>query len=44
MSNGADNVNEFSKILSSLDFRNKILFNKDLKEKLGTNFYKIGIF
>ena len=36
-------VNAFSKLLSSLNFRNKILFNKDLKEKLGTNFYKVGI-
>ncbi len=34
----------FSNILSSLNFDNKILYNKDLKNKLGTNFYKIGIF
>ena len=37
-------VNEFSKILSSLNFSNKILFNKDLKEKLGTSFYKVAIY
>jgi len=37
-------VSEFSKILSSLNFRNKILFDKDLKEKLGTNFYKVGLY
>ena len=37
-------VNEFSKILTSLNFKNKILFNKDLKEKLGTNFYRVGLY
>ena len=37
-------VNEFSKILTSLKFKNKILFNKDIKEKLGTNFYKVGLY
>ena len=37
-------VNEFSKILTSLNFKNKILFNKDLQEKLGTNFYRVGLY
>jgi glycine/D-amino acid oxidase-like deaminating enzyme len=27
-----------------LNFKNKILFNKDLKEKLGTNFYRVGLY
>ena len=34
----------FSKLLNSLGFKNKILFNKELTEKLGTPFYKIGVF
>ena len=37
-------VLSFSKLLNSLGFKNKILFNKELTEKLGTPFYKIGVF
>ena len=34
----------FSKLLNILGFKNKILFNKELIEKLGTPFYKIGVY
>ena len=33
-----EKVYDFSKLLSSLDFKNKILFKEDLYNKLGTNF------
>ncbi len=35
---------DFSKILSSLSYNNRILYEKDLKKKLGTNFYKIAVY
>ena len=38
------NVNNFSKMLSFLNFKNEILFQKELKQKLGTNFYKIAVY
>ena len=34
----------FSNLLTQLNFENKILYQDDLKKKLGTNFYKIGIY
>jgi len=37
-------VNNFSKILSSLNYKNEILFQKDLNNRLGTNFYKIAVY
>lgn len=35
---------EFSNLLSSLSFENQILYKEDLKKKLGTSFYKIGVY
>ena len=35
---------EFSNLLSSLSFKNKILYQKDLSNKLGTNFYKLAVY
>ena len=32
-------LENFSKTLSNLDFENELLFNKDLKKRLGTDFY-----
>ncbi len=37
-------VKKFSKLLSKLNFNNKILNQEELRKKLGTNFYKISIF
>ena len=37
-------IKHFSDILSSLNFKNKILEREDLTKKIGTNFYKIGIY
>ena len=34
----------FSDLLKKLNFENTILYQKDLKKKLGTNFYKVGVF
>ena len=34
----------FSDLLKKLNFKNTILYQNDLKKKLGTSFYKIGIF
>ena len=34
----------FSDILKKLNFKNTILYQSDLKKKLGTNFYKVGVF
>ncbi|MDC0167879.1 FAD-binding oxidoreductase, partial [bacterium] len=34
----------FSSLLTSLNFGNKILYKEDLKKKLGTSFYNIGIY
>jgi len=38
------NLENFSKTLSKLGFEHEILFNKDLKKKLGTNFYNIALY
>ncbi len=35
---------KFSDLLSSLNFKNKILYKDSLKEKLGTSFYNVGIY
>ena len=37
-------INSFIKLLSSLNFKNKILFEKDLHDRLGTNFYKVAVY
>ena len=37
-------LENFSKTLSNLNFENNLLFNNDLKKKLGTNFYNIGLY
>ena len=37
-------IEEFSNLLSSLNYENKIYYQKDLKKKLGTNFYKIAVY
>ena len=37
-------VLKFSNILSSLNYRNKILYNNDLKNQIGTNFYKVAVY
>ena len=34
----------FSVTLSKLDFKHNIFFNKDLKKRLGTNFYNIALY
>jgi len=34
----------FSNLLNSLNYKNKILFKNDLKKRLGTSFYKVGIY
>jgi len=34
----------FSDLLKKLNFENTILYESDLKKKLGTNFYKVGVF
>ena len=34
----------FSNLLTQLNFENKILYQDNLKKRLGTNFYKIGIY
>ena len=35
---------DFSELLNKLNFENSILYQKDLNKKLGTNFYKIGVY
>tara|TARA_B100002051_G_scaffold263260_1_gene286781 strand:+ start:586 stop:1887 length:1302 start_codon:yes stop_codon:yes gene_type:complete len=37
-------VKSFSKVLSELNFENKILYNDELCKELGTKFYKIAIY
>jgi len=37
-------LENFSKILSELNYENNLLFGDDLKKKLGTNFYNIGLY
>ncbi len=35
---------KFSNLLSSLNFKNKIIYNNDFKKNLGTSFYNIGVY
>jgi len=37
-------LENFSKILSKLNYDNNLLFNNNLKKKLGTNFYNVGLY
>ena len=37
-------LDNFSSLLTKLNFDNEIFFDKDLKKKLGTGFYKIGLY
>jgi glycine/D-amino acid oxidase-like deaminating enzyme len=37
-------LENFSKILSKLNYENHLLFKDDLKKQLGTNFYNIGLY
>ena len=37
-------LENFSETLSKLGFQHNILFNKDLKKRLGTNFYNIALY
>ena len=37
-------LENFSKILSKLNYENSLLFNNNLKKKLGTNFYNVGLY
>ena len=34
----------FSNLLSSLNFKNEVLYKENLKEKLGTSFYSVGVY
>ena len=42
--NDFNKAKKFSELLSSLDFKNKILNQEKLESLLGTNFYKIAVF
>jgi glycine/D-amino acid oxidase-like deaminating enzyme len=37
-------LENFSKVLSKLNYENHLLFKDDLKKQLGTNFYNVGIY
>ena len=37
-------LENFSEILSSLGFEQKLLFNEDLTKRLGTNFYNVALY
>jgi len=37
-------LENFSKILTKLNFDHKVVFEDDLKKKLGTNFYKVALY
>ena len=37
-------LTNFSKNLSNLGFENNLMFNQELKSRLGTNFYNVGLF
>ena len=37
-------LNKFSNTLKKLDFIHEIIFEKELKKRLGTSFYKIGLY
>ena len=34
----------FSNLLNSLNYKNKLIYNDELKNKLGTSFYSIGVY
>jgi len=34
----------FSNLLNSLNYENKVIFKNELKDKLGTSFYKVGVY
>ncbi|MDC0054618.1 FAD-binding oxidoreductase [Candidatus Pelagibacter sp.] len=44
ITNDLSTAKKFSELLSTLNFNNKILNQKDLENKLGTSFYKIAVF
>ena len=37
-------ISDFSKILTSINYKHKILYQKDLINKIGTSFYKIALY
>ena len=37
-------VKEFSKLLSKINYKNEILYQNDLKKRLGTEFYKVALY
>ena len=37
-------VKEFSKLLNNLNYKNKIIYKNELKNKLGTSFYNVGVY
>ena len=39
-----DKAKSFSNLLTNLNFGNKILYREDLKKRLGTSFYNIGVY
>ena len=39
-----EKAKSFSNLLTNLNFENKILYKEDLKKKLGTSFYNIGVY
>jgi len=39
-----EKISKFSKLLSSLNFKNKIIEKKQLKQSLGTDFYNIALY
>ena len=41
---GEDKAKSFSNLLRNLNFGNKILYREDLKKRLGTSFYNIGVY
>jgi glycine/D-amino acid oxidase-like deaminating enzyme len=42
--NDQKTLENFSKILSKLNYENHLLFKDDLKKQLGTNFYNVGLY
>jgi glycine/D-amino acid oxidase-like deaminating enzyme len=42
--NNQKTLENFSKILSKLNYENHLLFKDDLKKQLGTNFYNVGLY
>ena len=39
-----NSAKSFSNLLTSLNFKNQILFKNELKKKLGTSFYNVGVY